>query len=274
MKALKYLDLLDNIVESAARDPSAIVNITDLLGWFSFDIMSDWTLSTTFNMLKDERWHHVVAGMRHARTLLGPFSPAPWLFQIGLHLLPPVGMIKGWHNMTAWCAAQMNKRLAGGDDAVPEVPDLAYYLHERSASKDAASRRRWLEGDSLVAIVAGRYVPTPPKQAACRFSPSHCHSEPTVSALAGIFSELVQHPNHFDKLRSGLATVSDLTDFRALANVPHLNAVINEAMRLHPAAMTGGSRKTPNDTGVYINGVFIPPNTTIVAPRYTISTRE
>lgn len=100
------------------------------------------------------------------------------------------------------------------------------------------------------------------------------HSEPTASALAGIFSELVLHPHHFDKLRSELATVSDLTDFRALAAVPHLDAVINEAMRLHPAAMTGGARKTPDDTGVWIRGVFIPPKTTIIAPRYTISRRK
>lgn len=100
------------------------------------------------------------------------------------------------------------------------------------------------------------------------------HSEPTASSLAGIFSELVQHPEHFDKLRSELATVSDLTDFKALAGVKHLDAVIHEAMRLHPAALTGGARKTPEDTGVYVNGVFIPPSTTIFAPRYTISRRE
>ena len=106
-------------------------------------------------------------------------------------------------------------------------------------------------------------------------SSSHrTHSEPTASALAGIFSELVLHPEHFDILRSQLAEVEDLTDFRALAAVPHLDAVINEAMRLHPAAMTGGARKTPDDQGVWIKGVFIPPKTTIFAPRYTICRRE
>lgn len=274
-KALKYLDLLDNIVDSAARGPSAVVNITDLFGWFSFDIMSDWTLSKTFHMLENERWHHIVAGMRGARALLGPLSPAPWLLQIGLHLLPRVGVIKGWYDMTAWCASQMSKRLEGGSDEAPEALDLAYHLHERSASKDKESRRGWLEGDSLVAIVAGRYVLVPLEQAtSSSLSPLYSGSEPTASALSGIFSELVQHPEHFDKLRSELAAVSDLGDFRALAAVPHLNAVINEAMRLHPAAMTGGARKTPDDTGVYINGVFIPPNTTIFAPRYTISKRE
>ncbi|KUI73113.1 Tryprostatin B 6-hydroxylase [Cytospora mali] len=253
-KTLKYLELLDGLIQSAARDPAAVVDLSDLLGWFSFDIMSDWTLSKTFEMLENESWHHIISGMRDARSLLGPFSPAPWMFQLGIHLLPRVGPIKGWHDMTCWCAAQMKKRLDGDRDISPEVPDLAYYLQERSASKDKQSKNSWLVGDSLIAIVAG--------------------SEPTASALAGIFSELVQHPENFDKLRSELATVSDLTDSRALATVPHLDAVINEAMRLHPAAMTGGARKTPDDTGIHINGVFIPPKTTIIAPRYTISRRE
>ena len=68
--------------------------------------------------------------------------------------------------------------------------------------------------------------------------------------------------------------MADLTDIKVLAALPHLNAVINEAMRLHPAALTGGVRKTPDNEGVNIAGVYIPPETTIVAPRYTISRRE
>ncbi len=99
------------------------------------------------------------------------------------------------------------------------------------------------------------------------------HSEPTASSLASVFSELVQHPEHFAKLHHELAALPDLTDIKVLAKLPHLNAIINEAMRLHPAALTGGIRKTL-DTGVVIGDVFIPPYTTIVAPRYTISKRE
>lgn len=84
----------------------------------------------------------------------------------------------------------------------------------------------------------------------------------------------MQHPEQFEKLRLELAAVEDLTDVKALAQVSHLEAVIKEAMRLHPAAMTGGARKTPDSEGVYIKGVFIPPQTTIIAPRWTISQRK
>ncbi len=154
-RALKYVNLLYRIFESAAKDPNTPVNVTELFLWFSFDAMSDSTLSKTFNMLEKERWHHVVQGMQKARSLLGPFGPAPWLIHVGLKLLPRVSLIKGWYDMTEWCGKQMTDRLHGGKEVAPEVPDLAYFLLEKSGKKDDTVKQ-WLMGDSLLAIVAGR----------------------------------------------------------------------------------------------------------------------
>lgn len=58
-----------------------------------------------------------------------------------------------------------------------------------------------------------------------------------------------------------------------LAKLPHLNGTINEAMRLLPAVLTFSSRVTPAE-GLMIDGTFIPGNTKICAPRYTIGRRE
>lgn len=157
-KARQYLDRLDQILASTAREPTQVVDLTDLFGWFSFDTMSDWTMSKSFGMLEEEKWHHIVIGMRKARAMLGPISPAPWLFQIAMHLLPRVGLIKGWYDMVAWCSTQFRTRLGDGEESSPDVPDLTHYLLERPGLKDKDSMRRWLEGDALVAIVAGRYV--------------------------------------------------------------------------------------------------------------------
>lgn len=62
----------------------------------------------------------------------------------------------------------------------------------------------------------------------------------------------------------------DTTDLKTLNRLPHLNAVITEALRLYPALLTGGNRKTTAN-GLTVGGTFIPPNTTIVTPRYTIA---
>jgi tryprostatin B 6-hydroxylase len=109
-----------------------------------------------------------------------------------------------------------------------------------------------LTGDSILAIVAG--------------------SEPTAAVLIGLFYELAKAPYHADKIVQELRHIN-IEDARVLAQCPHLDAVISEALRLYPALPTGGNRKTTTD-GVTIGGVYIPPETTIVAPRYVISRRK
>lgn len=110
-----------------------------------------------------------------------------------------------------------------------------------------------MTGDSILAIVAG--------------------SEPTAAVLIGLFYELAKYPRHADKVLREIKKIN-IEDSRALAiGCPHLEAVILEALRLYPALPTGGNRKTLKE-GVTVGGVFIPPETTVVAPRFCISRRE
>lgn len=64
----------------------------------------------------------------------------------------------------------------------------------------------------------------------------------------------------------------DTSNQTILQSLPHLNGIINEALRIHPPVPSGGYRETPPE-GLYIAGKFIPGNTTLVAPRYTIGRR-
>lgn len=131
------------------------------------------------------------------------------------------------------------------------VPDVAHYLLQDA--RDNVQRFPWLTGDSILAIVAG--------------------SEPTAVVMIGLFYELAKAPRHVDIIFREIEG-KDLTDSRVLASsCPHLEAVIYEALRLYPALPTGGYRKTL-DEGVTVGGTFIPPETTIVAPRYCIARRK
>lgn len=64
-----------------------------------------------------------------------------------------------------------------------------------------------------------------------------------------------------------------MSDHEVLKAMPHLNAVINEALRLHPALPSGGLRQTPPD-GVTIAGQYIPGNVVVSAPRYSLGRCE
>jgi cytochrome P450 len=98
------------------------------------------------------------------------------------------------------------------------------------------------------------------------------NSEPIPVVLLGLFSELARKPYHIETTYSELVE-ADITDTKVLSRLPHLNAVIQEALRLYTVLPTAGSRKTGKN-GVTIGGVFIPPNTTIVNPRYSIHRSE
>ena len=59
-------------------------------------------------------------------------------------------------------------------------------------------------------------------------------------------------------------------NYSTLADLPYLNAVITEAMRVHPPIPGGFPRLTPPG-GIDIDEVHIPGGVTVVAPNYSIA---
>jgi tryprostatin B 6-hydroxylase len=132
------------------------------------------------------------------------------------------------------------------DDMSAESPILAHLKHDTHEA---------LTGDSISAIVAG--------------------SEPTASALVGLFYELAKHPDQADRICEEVMQQGvDIQDGNSLLrSCPHLEAAIFESLRLYPSIPSAGNRKTSSTEGTTIRGTYIPPDTTIVAPRFVISRR-
>ena len=87
-----------------------------------------------------------------------------------------------------------------------------------------------------------------------------------------LFYRLTLEPQHAVKIREEIHSINSIYDPQSLKTLDHLNGAINEILRLHPSVPTGGYRESPPQ-GVEIAGHFIPGNTTIVAPRYTMGRR-
>ena len=75
-----------------------------------------------------------------------------------------------------------------------------------------------------------------------------------------------------EKIRSELKGIENIRSDQDLQKLSHLNAVINETLRLHPPILDGVPRNTPAE-GITINGKQIPGDVTCWAPFYTIGKR-
>lgn len=100
-----------DVVLAAAAAKKTVVNFSDYVYWFSFDVMGLFALSRSFDMLHREEWHNSVFMLRRATALIGPFSPVPWLGRVGFTFLKGYWVVKDWHTMIAWCHSRMKERI-------------------------------------------------------------------------------------------------------------------------------------------------------------------
>ena len=91
--------------------------------------------------------------------------------------------------------------------------------------------------------------------------------------LTFLVYELARSPTHVNKMREELSTINNIKSNQELQKLPHLNAFINETLRVHPPILDGLPRTTPPE-GITIKGQAIPGGVTCLAPIHTISRRK
>ncbi|KAF2649441.1 putative benzoate 4-monooxygenase cytochrome P450 [Lophiostoma macrostomum CBS 122681] len=242
--------LLEKHIASTAGQP---INITEWFYFLAFDVMGDFAFSKSFDMLENKQWHYAVVLLRRALGLLGPFSSVPWLAQVAFSL-PVIPIIRDWNRMLSWCADRMAEQIQAIVRCELKNENISSWLLRHSFKKNSmANDKLMLKGDSVALIVAG--------------------SDTVASTMINLFYRLALHPEHAVRIREELDSIPSIQDSQTLKSLSHLNGAINEVLRLHPSVPTGGYRESPPE-GVEVAGTWIPGNTTIVAPRYTLGRLE
>jgi cytochrome P450 family 628 len=240
------------------------VDATRWFAYLGFDVMSELTYNESSEMLTTGIESDIFKLMSMLKPVIGALTCVPWILNL-LNSLPPSknGRVK-W---IASCAKRVEKRkkvplltLVGEYHLLtplknpPKQADLFTYLldDDSKRAKDPLLKEQDLVYDSDLAIVAG--------------------SDTTSGSLAATTFLLAKHPEKFEKLRAEIDPLfTSANDFshQAVTGKPMLEGCINEALRLFPPVPSGLQRMTPPE-GVKIAGRYIPGDTLVSTPTYTI----
>ncbi|KAI9772122.1 MAG: hypothetical protein M1840_001411 [Geoglossum simile] len=239
------LELVSQLTANAGK----VVDATSWFKYFGLDVMGDLTFGKSFNTLKDGTPHPVLKRLDGRMALVSLLGNAPWTSVI-FRSLPVVraGMMN-WlrcvgRELTLVSFAQM----------IRDRPDIFSHLIDDDARKtrDPVINKGMLIRDSQLLIIAG--------------------SDTTSSTLTNAFYRLAKHPNILRMLRKEIdplfASGEDFS-YELIADLPYLEGVINETLRLHPPVPSGLQRVTPKE-GITIAGTYIPGDTIVSAPTHIL----
>ncbi|RMZ81077.1 hypothetical protein DV738_g2396, partial [Chaetothyriales sp. CBS 135597] len=244
-------DYTQQLLSLLKRQEGGPVNASQVFNFYSFDVMGDMAFGKGFNMLKDGVVHYYMAYVHENMLAVGVFSHLIWIFPL-FKTIP--GLNYQYIKFQNWIAEQVAERQAKKEK---ESDLFAWILADYNAlEKPTRQHTDDLRGDAHLIVVAG--------------------SDTTSAGLTCLFFELAQHPDVLKKLHEEVDQYfaeNERVTATTLSKLEYLNACINEGLRLHPPVPSGVQRLTPPE-GLQLDGTYIPGNTIVQAPTYTLHRDE
>ncbi|KAK1757159.1 benzoate 4-monooxygenase [Echria macrotheca] len=156
-------------------------------------------------------------------------------------------------NLAGIAIARVKSRLENPPPT--ERKDLLQRLMEGRDEKGLPLGREELTAEALTQLIAG--------------------SDTTSNSSCALLFHAVRTPGVIAKLRAELDAAvpaeTNVPTFEMVRDLPYLQAVINEALRVHSTSGIGLPRQIPDDSpGLHLNEYYFPPGTVLSVPTYSI----
>ncbi|KAF9054569.1 cytochrome P450 [Panaeolus papilionaceus] len=221
------------------------IDLSTGFSYFSFDVMNDLAFGGGSDMIRlgdiNGFWHLLEASQKNATFL----SHVPWLGQLVYRLPFLAGKLKAFR---AYARDRAFVRSKDGSSS----KDIYHYLTGEDGVTSRPPSMKEIISDGSLAIVAG--------------------SDTVASAVAHTFYYLMANQSKLEHLQQEIDTLGDdILDPAKQAQLPYLNAILCESMRLLPPVLTGSRRTTPRQNdGQMVGQYYIPSGTTAYMATYAL----
>jgi cytochrome P450 len=258
----KLMERFDAAIEKESLLPKKRSATVDIVEWFNFatfDIIGEVTLSKGFGCLETGAGHASMDVLLHFQAIIIAVSIQyyPWLDAV-LAQITPKSAFRALENVFQDGRQRLRDRmgLKKKEGSHPDVIDFINSHNEKVQPQERLSDAE-IEQNVLTIVVAG--------------------SETLTTVFLGVFHYLlaVSSKEKLDRLleeiRSSFNSEAEITGASTPAtNLPYLNAVIEEIIRLCPPIPDALRRDVPSSGPATIAGRVIPPGTTVSVSCYSM----
>ncbi|ESK87701.1 cytochrome p450 [Moniliophthora roreri MCA 2997] len=230
---------------AAESESGKPVEFGQWIGWYTYDLMTDFVFSGGSEMLRQGDVEGLIADIRSGLPNALFMSHVPWLGRL-LYRIP-----KGFYSaqlkfrQNSFARAMKRKEMGG------EKKDLYYYLLDEANDKKVHSGPEVI-ADASAAVLGG--------------------SDTTSNTVTLIVFYLLTRPNALQRIKEEVDSVGDQwNDVSVQTKMPYLNGIINETLRMWPAVLDGSQRRIQSDSqGRMVGESYVPPGTNVTIPFYSL----